>query len=71
MTPVTVGLAFGLLETVGLGRLMESLVFGVRPLDPVTLTGVSALMMAVGAVAIWLPARRASKVDPVRVLEAE
>ncbi len=71
MIPVAIGLGTGLAATAALGRFLESLIFGVRPLDAPTLLGVTALLLAVAAVAIYLPARRASRVDPVRVLAAE
>ena len=52
-------------------RALRSLLFGVAPTDPVTLAGASALLVAIAALASWLPARRTSRVDPADVLRAE
>ena len=71
MLPVVVGLVIGLLGTTAFGRFMGSLIFGVRPLDAITLAGVTGLLLSISALAIYVPARRASQVDPVRVLAAE
>jgi putative ABC transport system permease protein len=65
------GAALGLVAAAGLTRLMSSLLFGVTALDPVTYTAVSALLIAVGVLASYLPARRAMAVDPVQALRAE
>jgi putative ABC transport system permease protein len=61
---VLVGLAGGLAA----GRLMSGLLFGVSPTDPVTYTLVVGVLMAVALLACWLPARRASAVDPAVAL---
>jgi predicted permease len=66
-----IGAAVGLVAAVGLTRLMSSLLFGVTVLDPVTYTSVSALLIAAGMLASYLPARRAITVDPVQALRAE
>jgi ABC-type lipoprotein release transport system permease subunit len=50
---------------------MESLLFGVRPLDLTTYVVVAASLTAIAALASWLPARRAARVDPASVLQAE
>ena len=65
------GVAIGLLGALGLTRLMSSLLFGVSPLDPLTFASVAAALSAVALVASYLPARRASLVDPVVALRAE
>lgn len=65
------GLAIGLAGAVALTRLMEGLLFGVRPADPVTLGGVAALIAAVAAAASLIPAVRAMRVDPVVALRDE
>jgi putative ABC transport system permease protein len=63
-----VGIAVGLAGAFGLNRLIASLLFGVQPTDPVTILGVVATITLVAAVACWLPAWRASRVDPNIVL---
>jgi predicted permease len=65
------GVALGVLVSLGLTRYIESLLFGVKPLDVPTFAGVSAVMVAVALLASYLPARRASRVDPVEALRAE
>jgi len=68
---VALGLALGLLASLAAGRALGSLLFGVTPTDPATLASVVALLGAAGAAACYLPARRATTVDPVRSLRAE
>lgn len=65
------GAALGLVAAVGLTRLMSSLLFGVAPLDPLTYTAVSALLIVVGLLASYFPARRAIAVDPIQALRVE
>ena len=64
------GVTLGIAGTLWLTRLMESMLYGVTPTDAFTLTSVSALLMAVALMACYLPARRATRVDPVTVLRA-
>jgi predicted permease len=68
---VTVGLALGLVGAAMLARLMESLVFGVTPHDPVTYAEVSALLGLTALGAGYLPARRITRIDPTSALRAE
>jgi predicted permease len=65
------GIAVGLLAAFGVTRLMASLLFGVQPIDAPTYAAVAVLLAAVAALASWLPARRAARVDPAGVLQAE
>jgi ABC-type antimicrobial peptide transport system permease subunit len=66
-----IGVIIGLGAAAGLTRLMSSLLFGISPLDPMTYAA-GALLLAMAAVlASYLPARRASAVDPVEALRAE
>lgn len=71
MTLVVIGAVIGLALGLAATRLLESLLFGVRTGDPVTFLGAPLLLLAVGAVASLLPARRASRIDPARVLKTE
>jgi len=66
-----IGAALGLAAAAVLTRLMESLLFGTRALDPVTYVVVCAVLLAAAACASYLPARRATTVDPVEALHAE
>ncbi len=70
-TLLLIGLVLGALGSVLASRLLESLLYGVAPNDPVTLGLVALLMGAVGLTAAWLPAVRASSVQPVEALRAE
>jgi putative ABC transport system permease protein len=64
----TMGLAIGTLAALALTQLMSTLLFGVGARDPITFVGVSALLLLVSLVASLLPARRATRVDPVVAL---
>ena len=70
-TLVGSGVALGLAGAVVVGRLLESLLFGVTPFDPVTLIVVPALFIVVALVACYLPARRATRIDPMMALRSE
>jgi putative ABC transport system permease protein len=65
------GLSLGLLAAWAVTRFIETLLHGVRPTDPVTFVGVSLLLLLVAILASWLPARRATKLDPITVLRHE
>ena len=71
MRPIVAGIGAGIVGAIGVTRFIAKLLFGVAPLDPVTFGVVIALLMAVGLIACWIPARRATQVDPLTALRAE
>jgi putative ABC transport system permease protein len=66
-----VGIGIGLAGAFGLGRLMHSTLYGVESADAPSLAAVAALLLAVAALACWLPARRAAAIDPTQALRNE
>jgi predicted permease len=66
-----IGVGVGIAASVGLTRLMSALLFGVSPLDPVTYIAVAATLSSIAFLASYLPARRASSIDPVIALRWE
>ena len=71
MLPALLGLALGLVGTLGLSRVMASLVFGIAPSDPSMLGAATVVLALVAGLACFFPARRAARIDPLRALRAE
>jgi predicted permease len=68
---VVIGIAAGLLAALALTRFISSLLFGIAPTDAATFLGVTALLATVALAACYIPARRATQVDPIRTLRYE
>jgi putative ABC transport system permease protein len=67
----TVGLAVGIVAAVAATRAMRSIVFDVSPTDPATYSVVAVFVLLVAALAGWIPARRAARVDPMVAMRGE
>jgi putative ABC transport system permease protein len=71
MQTITLALALGLVAAAAASRLLASQLFGVSTIDPVTFVGVPLLLALIALIACYLPARRASRVDPLTALRAD
>jgi putative ABC transport system permease protein len=71
LPPVALGLAGGVIASLALTRVLSSLLFGVSAGDPITIVSVSALLATIAIVAAYIPARRATEVDPITALRYE
>jgi len=65
---IAAGLGFGLLGSLWAARFVEALLFRLDTRDPATFAGAAAVLVAVGVLAVWMPARRAARLDPAVVL---
>jgi ABC-type antimicrobial peptide transport system permease subunit len=71
LTPAFIGVVVGVIGALGATRLASSMLYGVAPRDPPTFVGVVALLALIALGAAWLPARRATRVDPMIALRAD
>jgi ABC-type antimicrobial peptide transport system permease subunit len=71
MVPVVLGLAVGMGCALFVGGLIASQLYGVTPNDPLTMASVSVVLLTVALCACWIPARRATRIDPLQALRLE
>jgi putative ABC transport system permease protein len=71
LKPLVIGSGAGIIVALALGRALSSLLFGVSSTDPLTFAGIALLFIFVALLACWIPARRATKVDPLVALRHE
>jgi len=71
LTLAAIGVAIGIPVALALVRLIRSIFYGIEPHDPITIIGTVVIMFTVAALATWIPARRAAKIDPMEALRYE
>ena len=71
LKPTLLGVALGLAAALALSRVIASLIFGVRATDPLTFAAVALLLLVVGIFATIIPAYRATRIEPARILREE
>ena len=69
--PILAGIVIGIVASAGVSRLIAATLFGLNPMDAVSFSGLSLLLGAIALLATWLPARRATEVDPMVALRYE
>jgi ABC-type antimicrobial peptide transport system permease subunit len=67
----SLGIAVGILAAFAVTRVMSTMLVGVSPTDPLTFAAIAAFFLGVTALACWIPARRASRMDPIAALRDE
>jgi len=68
---ITIGSIMGLLAAIAATRVLRTSLFEIAPSDPLTLSGAGLILVLVALAATWVPARRASRLDPLRALRQE
>jgi ABC-type antimicrobial peptide transport system permease subunit len=68
---VLLGLALGIAGALAMTRFLKTMLFGISPTDPMTFGSIAVMLTAVALLACWIPARRATKVDPLVALRHE
>jgi predicted permease len=71
LKPALIGVAIGIAGAIVLSQSLRTLVYGIRPTDPITFIAMGLALIAVTGIACWIPARRATRVDPLVALRAE
>jgi ABC-type antimicrobial peptide transport system permease subunit len=66
-----VGIVIGVVAAFGLGRVITAMLVGVKPTDPATFASVTVVFLAISTLAAWIPARRASILDPTKALREQ
>jgi ABC-type antimicrobial peptide transport system permease subunit len=69
--PILSGIAIGVVASAGVSRALMATLFGLSPLDMVSFVGMSLVLIVIALLATWLPARRATEVDPMVALRYE
>jgi ABC-type antimicrobial peptide transport system permease subunit len=65
-----IGVVFGAIVSLAVSRLLQALLFGVTPRDPITFVAVTGLLVVVAVAASYIPARRATRIDPLEALRS-
>ena len=71
LTLAAIGIAIGLPVALALVCVIRGIFYGIKPYDPLTTIGSAGIMVMVAALAAWIPARRAAKIDPMEALRYE
>jgi ABC-type antimicrobial peptide transport system permease subunit len=66
-----IGLGLGMVASVGAAQLLTNLIYGITPTDPVSFAGITMVLAGAAYAACWIPARRATRIDPISALREE